>query len=118
MRLPTLLIAFALAFAAQAAGIDESFQGAPQRGAAPQPSQYSFADLYRLALAGPASVASAAAPGFFIVSANDAPVRVAASAPPAQFSVADAPKPELWLLLLSGLAAAVWVARRRLGYPF
>jgi len=118
MRLPTLLIALALAFPAQAAGIDESFQGALQRGAATQPAQYSFADLYRLAVAGPASVAGPAAPGFFIVSANDAPVRVAAPAAPAQFSVAETPKPELWLLLLSGLAAAVWVARRRLGYPF
>ena len=114
MRLPTLLIALALACPAQAAVIDESFQ----RGPAPQPSQYSFADLYRLTVAGPASVAGPAAPGFLIVSANDAPVRVAAAPLPAQFSVADAPKPELWLLLLSGLAAAVWVARRRLGYPF
>jgi MYXO-CTERM domain-containing protein len=48
--------------------------------------------------------------------ANEAPVRAAAVPLPAQFSVGDAPKPELGLLLLSGLAAAVWVARRRLGY--
>ena len=89
-----------------------------QRGAAPEPSpqfsQYSFAELYRLA------VGQAATPGYPIVPASDAPVRDtqmrAATALPAQFSVADAPKPELGLLLLSGLAAAVWVARRRLGY--
>jgi len=110
MRLQTLLLAFLFACAARAAGNDESFQGALQRGAAPQASQYSFADLYRLA------VGQGAGPGYFIASANEAPVRAAAVPLPVQFSVADAPKPELWLLLLSGLAAAVWVARRRLGY--
>jgi MYXO-CTERM domain-containing protein len=109
MRLQTLLLAFLFACAARAAGNDESFQGALQRGAA-QPSQYSFADLYRLA------VGQGAGPGYFIVPANEAPVRAAAVPLPAQFSVGDAPKPELGLLLLSGLAAAVWVARRRLGY--
>jgi hypothetical protein len=27
-------------------------------------------------------------------------------------------EPELWLLLLAGIALAAWVARRRLGYGF
>jgi len=123
MRLQTLLLALLFACAARAAGNDESFGGAQQRGAVPQPSpqssQYSFADLYRLA------VGQAAGPGYFIVPANEAPLRetqmreTQMRAPlPAQFSVGDAPKPELGLLLLSGLAAAVWVARRRLGYGF
>jgi hypothetical protein len=43
-------------------------------------------------------------------------VRVATASVPAQFSVAERNEPRLGLLLLSGLAAAVWVARRRLGY--
>src|SRR4030095_3902294 len=113
MRPQTLLLAFFFACAAQAAGNDDSFQGALQRGAAPQASQYSFADLYRLA------VGQAATPGSLIVPVNDAPVRDAqmrAAAPlPAQFSVGDAPKPELGLLLLSGLAAGFWGAPPRVG---
>ena len=114
MRVQSFLLALLLCCAAQAAPGEESFQGAPGRGAAAHPSQLSFADLYRLTLAGPA------APGLPAVAAPDAPVRVAAAPAqaPAQFSIADTPKPELWLLLLSGLAAAVWVARRRLGYGF
>jgi hypothetical protein len=112
MRLPTLIASLAFACAAQGAPGDESFHGAQSRGPAPAPSQYSFAELYRLAVAGPAS------PALFSVPAADAPVRAAAGPAPAQFSVADAPKPELGLLLLSGFAAAVWVARRRLGYGF
>jgi hypothetical protein len=46
-------------------------------------------------------------------------VRVAASTQaPAQFAVAEVREPRLWMLLLAGVAAAVWVARRRLGYAF
>jgi hypothetical protein len=112
MRVTSLLFAVFLSSAAQAAPGEESFQGALARGAAPQPSQLSFAELYRLTLAAPA------APGLPVLAAPDAPIRVAAAQPPAQFSVVDAPKPELGLLLLSGLAAAVWVARRRLGYGY
>ena len=112
MRLQTFLLACFFACAARAAGNDESFHGALQRGVASPPSQYSFADLYRLA------VGQAAAPGYFIVPVSEAQVRAAAAPAPAQFSVTDAPKPELGLLLLSGLAAAFWVARRRLGYGF
>lgn len=99
---------------AQAATTEESFQGALHRGAAAHPSQYSFADVYRLTVSGPALA------GFPLVPANDTPIRVAVTqAPaPAQFSIATVPEPELWLLLLSGLALAAWVARRRLGYSF
>ena len=111
MRFPFFLIAVFVCLAAQAASGEEPFPGALARGAAPYASQLSFADLYRLTLAGPAG-----APGVPHAPALEAPVRVSASPTPVQFSVADTPKPQLWLLLLSGLAAAVWVARRRLGY--
>jgi len=47
-------------------------------------------------------------------------MRVAVTPPQAaaesQFSIAAVPQPERWLLILSGLALAAWVARRRLGY--
>jgi MYXO-CTERM domain-containing protein len=109
MRFPSFLVAVLVCCAAQAAPGDDSFQGALARGAAPYASQLSFVELYRLTLAGPAT-------GLPAAPALDAPVRVSAWQAPAQFSVADTPKPQLWLLLLSGLAAAVWVARRRLGY--
>jgi hypothetical protein len=111
MRLLTLLSAVVFSCAAQAAAGEESFQGALQRGAA-YPSQYSFADLYRLTLASPA------APGFSIAPASEPPIRVAASQAPAQFSISEVREPRLGLLLLSGIALAVWVARRRLGYSF
>jgi MYXO-CTERM domain-containing protein len=110
MRLLTLLLAVMFSCGAQAAAGDESFQGALQRAAVAAPSQYSFADLYRLTVSG------SAAATFPVVPAADTPVRVAAAQASAQFSVAEAPEPKLGLLLLSGLAAAVWVARRRLGY--
>ena len=113
MRSAQLFIALALLLAAPAAGAQETFQGSLARAAASSPSQYSFADIYRLALAGPAAAGLAPVPP------SDAPVRVAAATPaPAQFAVADAREPRLWMLLLAGVAAAVWVARRRLGYAF
>jgi hypothetical protein len=113
--LKPLLVVWFLACAAQpaaAAGTEESFQGALHRGAAPHPSQYSFADIYRLTVSGPALA------GFALVPANDSPMRVAVTqtAPAPQFSIGAVPEPQLWLLLLSGVAAAAWVARRRLGY--
>jgi len=36
----------------------------------------------------------------------------------AGLSVRAVPAPEGWLLVFSGLAAAFWVARRRLGYAY
>ena len=114
--LKPLLLVWFLAFAAQpaAAGTEESFQGALHRGAAPHPSQYSFADIYRLTVSGPALA------GFGLVPASDSPMRVAVTqaAPATRFSIGAMPEPQLWLLLLSGIAAAAWVARRRLGYAF
>jgi|SRR6476646_10872265 len=108
-----LLLAFSLLFAALAAEGQDTFQGALGRAVAANPSQYSFVDVYRLALAGPAATGLAAVPP------AETTVRVAASnQAPAQFAVAEVREPRLWMLLLAGLAAAVWVARRRLGYAF
>ena len=70
---------------------------------------YSFSDVYRLTVAGPAL---AEAP-----QAAEYSVRVAAGEPQAAgyvFSIAAVKEPQRWLLLLSGLALAGWVARRRL----
>jgi hypothetical protein len=113
MKPAKLFIALFLLLAAFAAAGQETFQGALGRAVAANPSQYSFADVYRLALAGPGAATLAA------VAPAEATVRVAAATPaPAQFAVVETPEPKLWLLLLAGAAAAVWVARRRLGYAF
>jgi hypothetical protein len=111
MRRPKILLAVLFVFATAAAASEESFQGALQRGAAVHPSQYSFVDVYRVTVSGPGAAA-------FPVTAQDNPVRVATAQAPAQFAVAEAREPQLGLLLLSGIALAVWVARRRLGYGF
>ena len=101
-----------------------------------QPSMYSFADVFRLTVAGaamtdnplsrlPASATLADYPLRVASSEPQQPVRslfsIASPAPvPAGyvFSIGAMPEPERWLLILSGLAAAAWVARRRLGYSF
>ena len=106
MRSAKLLVALLLLSTAFAAGSQEAVQGALGRAAAANAPQYSFADLYRLALAGPAAPAA------------ETTIRVASAQPPAQFAVAEVREPRFWMLLLAGLAAAVWVARRRLGYAF
>jgi hypothetical protein len=116
--LRTLFVAWACACgtlaSAAAVATEESFHAALHRGSSAHPLQYSFADVYRLTVSGPALS------GFPVAPSNDAPMRVAVTqAPaPAQFSVAAVPEQELWLLLLSGFALAAWVARRRLSYTF
>jgi hypothetical protein len=113
MKPAKLLLALSLLLAAFAAEGQETFQGTLGRAVAANPSQYSFADIYRLALSGPGAASLAAVPP------AETTVRVAASTQaPAQFAIADAREPRLWMLLLAGVAAAVWVARRRLGYAF
>ena len=74
-----------------------------------QPALYSFADVYRLTVAGPMG-------GLPLVETPEAPIRVSVQAPAAEprFSVAPAPQPDTWLMVLAGLAAAGWVAHRRL----
>lgn len=105
-------LAIAFAFLALPAAANDTFQSSLQAGA-PQPSMYSFADVYRLTVSG------AALGNLPALALNDAPVRVAAAppAPEATFSIAGVGEPRGWLLL-SGLALALWVARRRLGHSF
>jgi hypothetical protein len=106
------LLAIAFLLAAFAAAANGSFLDSAQPAAPAHPSMYSFADIYRLTVSGERLVGlSGAAP--------DAAVRVAAQSAPAaelQFSVMRLPEPRGWLLLLAGLALALWVGRRRLGY--
>ena len=83
-----------------------------QAPAQPPALLYSFNDVYRLTVNGAAMADFPAAAG---------PLRVAVTPqPPADsgFSIREVPAPELWLLILAGLAAAFWVARRRMGYSF
>ena len=81
--------------------------------AAPLQRFYSFSDVYRLTVSGPEGVLDGAGDGLL----EDVPMRVvAAEAPPAAyvFSISGVKQPERWLLVLTGLALAAWVARRRL----
>jgi hypothetical protein len=110
--LKSSVVVVLLVCAAKAGGADESFQGALHRAAPVHPSQYSFADLYRVTVAAGASAAFPAFPQ------ADLPVRVTTAAAPTQFAIAEVNEPQLGLLLLSGMALALWVARRRLGYGF
>jgi len=79
-----------------------------------QPGLYSFADLYRLTVN-----ASAEAP-VLAPAAVPQQVRVAAALPDSfavaepRFTVTQASATRGWMLLLAGLAAASWVAHRRL----
>jgi hypothetical protein len=111
MKLRTLLLAAALAAAPLASG-EDSFQGALQRTSTPHASLYSFADLYRLTVSG------TGAPSFPLAPAIEAPIRTAIAQPAPQFAISDVREPHLGLLLASGVALALWVARRRLGYAF
>ena len=75
------------------------------------PELYSFSDLCRLTISG--------APSF---GAEPHELRVAAAQPVAapaemKFTVTPVPGPRPWMLLLAGLAAAAWVAHRRLTRP-
>lgn len=79
-------------------------------------SPHSFADLYRISVGTDYVVAGEQAQGIPVSFSV-----TAAPAAPAQhgtyvFSTGAIPRPAPWLLLLSGLALAGWVARRRLGY--
>jgi hypothetical protein len=77
------------------------------------PALYSFADLYRLTVAG---TEEARFPG----AAADPQVRVAAqaSALEPRFTISPVPGPRAWVLVIAGLAAAAWVAHRRLTYAY
>jgi hypothetical protein len=79
-----------------------------------QPELYSFADLYRLTVG--------ARPELVLAAPAAAPqqIRVAAAMPDSfavaepSFTVTQASATRGWMLLLAGLAAASWVAHRRL----
>ncbi len=83
-------------------------------GAAAAPAAfYSFSDVYRLTVAGPQAALDATGEAAFA----DIPMRVVAAETPVAayaFSITAVRQPERWLLVLAGLAAAAWVARRRL----
>ena len=104
---------------------------APQAGTlhAPLPPSkdlYSFADLYRLTVAAewPLSGGTPPAPSFAMPGGNDLQTRTVAGQPPAApqaayvFSIASSVRPPQGGLVLAfaGIAAALWVGRRRLGY--
>jgi hypothetical protein len=93
--------------------------------ASADPALYSFADLYKVTVNGtPLPAVTAVDPVLRPVSTEAPPARYAftAASPVAlaggyAFSIGAMPEPGRWLLVLSGLAAAGWVARRRL-YSF
>jgi hypothetical protein len=75
------------------------------------PALYSFADVYRLTVAGPVG---GVVP---LETAPEAPIRVAGpQAQPSEprFSITAPTQPDKALLLFAGLALAGWVAHRRL----
>ena len=75
---------------------------------------YSFSDLYRLTVNG-------AAPESLPLNSEPHQVRVAtvpaAPATEFRFTITPVPGPGRWPLILAGLAAAAWVAHRRLTRP-
>ena len=88
----------------------------------PQPALYSFSDLYRLTVDGTTPETIGAMP----IGVEPQQVRVASApsmvqsvAAPAEvkFTITPVPGPRPWMLLLAGLAAAAWVAHRRLTRP-
>ena len=105
-----IFVAVAFLVTSLGAVATESFQAAVHAATAPtHPSLYSFADIYRMTVSGALPQAAA-----------ESPVRVASvqapAAPELQYSVTRMAEPGRWGLVLAGLAAALWVARRRLGY--
>ena len=74
---------------------------------------YSFSDVYRLTVSGPEGALDESVDA----SLADLPMRVVAAEPPPAayvFTISGVRQPERWLLMLTGLALAAWVARRRL----
>ena len=97
--------------------------GAP---AATPPALYSFADVYRLNLAGAPfgglRVADAGGLDAGVARALDAGIEVravsAAPAPELSFAVSQPRDGSRWALALAGLFACAWVAHRRLASPY
>jgi hypothetical protein len=82
----------------------------------PSGTLYSFADLYRLTVGG------ALAPDEGLRANAEPQIRLAAFEPVAaaepRFTITPVSHPGTGLLLLAGLAAAGWVAHRRLTYAY
>lgn len=123
-------IAF-LFLAGFAAGSQAAAQWSRDRGAdfqiglyGPAPayaSLYSFSDVFRLTVAGAAMAEYPLAALQGGSAMPEYPMRVVSAEPQATgyvFSVVAVPAQEKWLLLLSGLTLAGWVARRRLTNSF
>src|SRR3954468_18653994 len=112
---PLLFIVLALFIVGGAAGVTLRFDvPGGLYGASQAPTAlYSFSDVYRLTVSGPEGVLDSSADAALV----DLPMRVVAAEPPAAayvFSISGVKEPERWLLVLTGLALAAWVARRRL----
>ena len=71
-------------------------------------AMYSFADIYRLTVNGSAPQLAIIEPQARVATVQ------AANAADLRFIITPVPGPERWWLLLAGLAAAAWVAHRRL----
>ena len=111
-----ILIALAFLGVAFEAAASTSFQAAAHPATPTHPALYSFADVYRLTVSGSVTTNQP------LIPSADSAVRVAVAqntgAPELQYTVVRMAEPAYWMLLLAGLAAALWVARRRLGYLF
>jgi hypothetical protein len=128
------------AFSASAAGASFTAGGAPDATLLPGPdaavlyaplpaqtSLYSFSDVFRLTAGtmplaeyplAPAQGIAVALPVSTAAAAPSQPAPAAQAEAEYRFSIGAVPEPRRWLLILSGLALAGWVARRRLGHSF
>jgi hypothetical protein len=129
LRTPLIGFSFALACGAlsgAAAGelpVDKHARAMDLSGAEPRHAlywsgapieMYSFADVHRLTVSGVLVAPPAPLDGTAVrVLASAAAPRLEA----ARFMIGPAAEPEGWLLALTGLMVAGWVAARRLGYP-
>jgi hypothetical protein len=121
LRRALAVLLFALAPAFAPAWAADTLMYAPLP---PSKDLYSFADLYRLTVSAEWPVAAGAAAASFAPQAgSDLQIRTVAGDAPAPvqsahvFSIASVRPPQGGLVLaFVGLAAALWVARRRLGY--
>jgi hypothetical protein len=86
--------------------------------AATHPSLYSFADVYRLTVAGEPYAAQRWTESQ--TAASQAHLRLASrgAAPELSFAVSTPRDSQRWALALAGLAACAWVAHRRLSSPY
>jgi hypothetical protein len=128
-RIAQALLAIAAALAASLGGVAQAqptksaaaeLHIGPYAPPAPHAALYSFSDVFRLTVAG-AAMADNPLAAISGAAAAEMPVRLATFEPQASgyvFSIAVVPEPQRWLLLLSGLALAGWVARRRLIHSF